>query len=131
VKADRADVTAVLKDQHRQICRAFSRAGRPRGRGRSRAFYELVQLLPTHEAAEQAHIHPTTRRAGRTIAAAARVAEEKQVKELLGPALPGRPARGGLSSRAAGVAAAALPAVTALGAMAAAIASRSGRPRSG
>jgi len=82
VNADSMDVTAVLKDQHRQIRRAFARAARP-GRGRSTAFHHLVQLLATHEAAEEAHIHPTARRAGRTAAAAARVGEEKQAKELL------------------------------------------------
>ena len=80
--ADRMDVTAVLKDQHRQIRRAFGRAARP-GRGRTKAFHHLVQLLATHEAAEEAHIHPTARRVGRTAAAAARVGEEKRAKELL------------------------------------------------
>jgi hemerythrin superfamily protein len=81
--ADHTDVTAVLRDQHRQIRRAFARAARP-GRHRSQAFYQLVRLLSTHEAAEETHIHPTAaRRAGRTAAAAARVGEEKQAKELL------------------------------------------------
>jgi hemerythrin HHE cation binding domain-containing protein len=79
---DRTDVTAVLKDQHRQIRRAFARAARP-GRGRTQAFHHLVQLLATHEAAEEAHIHPTARRAGRTAVASARVGEERQAKELL------------------------------------------------
>jgi hemerythrin HHE cation binding domain-containing protein len=82
VKTADLDVIAVLRDQHRQIRRAFVRAARP-GRGRSRAFYQLVQLLATHDAAEEAHIHPTARRAGRTAVAAARVGEEKQAKELL------------------------------------------------
>ena len=44
MKADRMDVTAVLRNQHRQIRRAFARAARP-GRNRSRAFYQLVRLL--------------------------------------------------------------------------------------
>jgi hypothetical protein len=79
---DRMDLTTVLKDQHRQIRRAFARAARP-GRGRSRAFHQLVQLLATHEAAEEAHVHPTARRAGRQAAAAACVGEEKRAKELL------------------------------------------------
>ena len=82
MKADSSDVTAVLRDQHRQIRRAFARAARP-GRGRGKAFRHLVRLLATHEAAEEAHIHPAARRAGRTAAAAARVGEEKQAKELL------------------------------------------------
>jgi hypothetical protein len=76
------DVTTVLKGQHKEIKRAFVRAARP-GRGRSQAFNHLVQLLSTHEAAEQAHIHPTTRRAGRRATAAARVGEEERAKRLL------------------------------------------------
>ena len=82
MKADSTDVTATLRDQHRQIRRAFAWAARP-GPGRRQAFYHLVQLLATHEAAEEAHIHPTARRAGRQATAAARVGEEKQAKELL------------------------------------------------
>lgn len=82
MKTGRTDVTAVLRDQHRQIRRALVRAAWP-GRNRSRAFRQLVQLLSTHEAAEQAHIHPTVRRAGRQTTAAARVVEEKQATELL------------------------------------------------
>lgn len=82
MKTGSMEVTAVLREQHRQIRRAFIRAAGP-GRGRSEAFHHLVRLLATHEAAEEAHIHPTARRAGRTAAAAARVGEEKQAKELL------------------------------------------------
>lgn len=76
------DVTEVLRDQHRAIRRAFVRAARP-GRHRGPAFYQLVQLLSTHEAAEEAHVHPTVRRAGRRATAAARVGEEEQARQLL------------------------------------------------
>lgn len=82
MKADRFEVTAVLRDQHRQIRRAFIRAAQP-GPGRPRAFYQLVRLLSTHEAAEEAHIHSTVRRAGRAAEAAARMSEEERAKELL------------------------------------------------
>ena len=82
MKNDSLDVTEVLKDQHDQIRRAFTRAAVP-GRGRARAFQQLVQMLSTHEAAEQAHIHSTVRRAGRGATAAARQGEEEQAKELL------------------------------------------------
>jgi hemerythrin superfamily protein len=82
VPTDTMDVVAVLRGQHRQIRRAFARAALP-GRHRSQAFYHLVQLLSTHEAAEETHIHPTVRRAGRRSAAAARVGEEEQAKQLL------------------------------------------------
>jgi hypothetical protein len=88
------DLTAVLRDQHRQIRRAFAQAARP-GRGRRKAFHHLVQLLATHEAAEEAHVHPTARRAGRQAVAAARVGEEKQVKELLARLYRMGPARNG------------------------------------
>jgi hypothetical protein len=76
------DVTTVLREQHKEIKRAFIRAARP-GRGRNQAFNQLVQLLSTHEAAEQAHIPPTTRRAGRRAVAAARLDEEEHAKRLL------------------------------------------------
>lgn len=82
MNAEDIDVIAVLKDQHAQIRRAFVRAARP-GRGRSQAFHRLVQLLSTHEAAEQAHIHPAARRAGRQATAAARVGEEEHATKLL------------------------------------------------
>lgn len=82
MNADGMDVTAVLKDQHRQIRRAFVQAALP-GRGRSGAFRHLVQLLSTHEAAEQAHVHPAVRRAGRQAAAAARLGEEARAKQML------------------------------------------------
>jgi hypothetical protein len=75
------DVTTVLKEQHKEIRRAFGRAALP-GRGRPEAFRRLVRLLATHEAAEEAHVHPTARRVARA-AAAARVGEEERAKLLL------------------------------------------------
>jgi hypothetical protein len=40
-------------------------------------------MLTVHEAAEQAHVHPTTRRIGRKATAVARVGEEERAKQLL------------------------------------------------
>ena len=78
------DVVDILRGQHAQIRKAFRRAALP-GPARPRAFRDLVRLLAVHEAAEEAHVHPMVRRAataGRAVAAA-RGAEEKEVKQLL------------------------------------------------
>jgi Hemerythrin HHE cation binding domain len=79
-----SDVIDVLKSQHTEIRRAFRRAAVP-GPTRQRAFRHLVRLLAIHEAAEEAHVHPTARRVipnGRAVSAARR-AEEKEAKRLL------------------------------------------------
>ena len=76
------DVTTVLRDQHAGIRRAFVRAALP-GPGRAGEFRRLVRMLAVHEAAEEAHVHPTVRRAGLGRAAAARVGEEERAKRLL------------------------------------------------
>jgi hypothetical protein len=76
------DVTTVLKEQHKEIRRAFGRAALP-GSGREEAFRRLVRMLATHEAAEEAHVHPAARRAGRQAVAAARMGEEEHAKRLL------------------------------------------------
>jgi hypothetical protein len=78
------DVVDILKQQHTQIRRAFRRAAMP-GPFRRRAFRDLVRLLAIHEAAEEAHIHPTARRVlpGGKALAAARRQEEKEAKKLL------------------------------------------------
>jgi hypothetical protein len=81
--ADSADVVGVLKAQHAEIRRAFSLAAMP-GRGRPGAFRRLVRLLAVHEAAEEAHVHPTARHLSPAAPAVrARLEEEKQVKPLL------------------------------------------------
>jgi hypothetical protein len=76
------DVTTVLKDQHTGIRRAFFRAAVP-GRRRAAEFERLSRMLAQHEAAEEAHVHPTIRRAGRRGVAVARVTEERHAKRLL------------------------------------------------
>jgi Hemerythrin HHE cation binding domain len=76
------DVTTVLKDQHAEIRRAFVRAALP-GPRRGGEFRRLVRMLAQHEAAEEAHVHPTTRRIGRRATAAARLGEEERAKLLL------------------------------------------------
>lgn len=76
------DVTTVLGEQHAGIRRAFVRAALP-GPGRAREFRHLVRMLSEHEAAEEAHVHPTVRRAGRQRVAAARAGEEERAKRLL------------------------------------------------
>ena len=76
------DVTTVLKDQHAGIRRAFARAAMP-GPRRATEFRRLVRMLAEHEAAEEAHVHPTMRRVGGPGVAAARVGEEERAKRLL------------------------------------------------
>lgn len=76
------DVTTVLRRQHAGIRRALFRAALP-GPRRAGEFRHLVRLLAEHEAAEEAHVHPTVRRAGRGGLAAARVGEEQRAKRLL------------------------------------------------
>jgi hypothetical protein len=77
VKADSTDVTAVLRDQHRQIRRAFARGA---DEARRSAIW-CGCWRPTKPPRKRTSTRP--RRAGRTAAAAARVGEEKQAKELL------------------------------------------------
>jgi len=76
------DVTTVLKEQHAEIRRALVRAALP-GPRRAGEFRRLVRMLAQHEAAEEAHVHPTTRRIGRRATAAALVGEEERAKHLL------------------------------------------------
>ena len=76
------DVTTVLRAQHAGIRRALVRAALP-GPRRAAEFGRLVRMLAQHEAAEEAHVHPAVRRAGRRGIAAARVSEEEHAKRLL------------------------------------------------
>lgn len=81
--ADPADVISVLKAQHAEIRRAFTRAAMP-GHRRHAAFRRLVRLLAVHEAAEETHVHPTMRHISSAAqAAGARLEEERQAKWLL------------------------------------------------
>jgi hypothetical protein len=78
------DVVEVLTRQHREIKRAFWKAALP-GPARRRNFEKLVRLLVVHEAGEEAHVHPSARRAlpsGSGLAARRR-GEEKHAKEML------------------------------------------------
>ncbi len=84
------DVTTVLREQHAGIRRAFARAALP-GPSRADEFRRLVRMLAEHEAAEQAHVHPTVRRVGRGRVAAARVGEEDRAKRLLARLWEGGP----------------------------------------
>jgi len=76
------DVTTLLAEQHAGIRRALVRAALP-GAGRPGEFRRLVRMLAEHEAAEEAHVHPAVRRAGRGRVAAARADEEEHAKRLL------------------------------------------------
>jgi hypothetical protein len=83
MRDDPVDVISVLKAQHAEIRRAFTRAAMP-GRERPAAFRRLVRLLAVHEAAEETHVHPTVRHIGSAARAAeARLEEEKRAKRLL------------------------------------------------
>ncbi len=81
MRSDVMEVTTVLKDQHAGIRRALIRAALPGGR-RAEDFARLVRMLAQHEAAEEAHVHPAIRRAGRRGVAVARVGEEQRAKRL-------------------------------------------------
>jgi Hemerythrin HHE cation binding domain len=76
------DAATVLRDQHAGIRRAIIRAAWPGGE-RDAEFRRLVRMLAQHEAAEEAHVHPTIRRAARRGIAVARVSEERHTKRLL------------------------------------------------
>ena len=82
MRAPDIDVTAVLKNQHAGIRRAVVRAALP-GPRRAGEFRRLVRMLAQHEAAEEAHVHPAVRRAGRLGVATARIGEEARAKRLL------------------------------------------------
>lgn len=82
MRSTTTDVTTILRDQHAGIRRALVRAALP-GPGRAGEFRRLVRMLAQHEAAEEAHVHPVARHAGRLGTAAARVAEEARAKQLL------------------------------------------------
>lgn len=82
MRAATTDVTAILRNQHAGIRRAFLRAALP-GPRRAREFRRLVRMLAQHEAAEEAHVHPAVRNAGRGHIAAARVSEEARAKRSL------------------------------------------------
>jgi Hemerythrin HHE cation binding domain len=84
------DVTTVLREQHAGIRRAFVRSALP-GPNRAGEFRRLVRMLAEHEAAEEAHVHPTVRRAGRRGVAAARLGEEERAKRLLARLWAGGP----------------------------------------
>jgi hypothetical protein len=88
--SDGMDVTTVLSEQHAGIRRAFVRAALP-GPNRDGEFRRLVRMLAEHEAAEEAHVHPAVRRAGRGRVAAARVGEEERAKRLLARLWEGGP----------------------------------------
>jgi hypothetical protein len=78
-----ADVISVLKAQHAEIRWAFIRAAMP-GPEQPASFRRLVRLLAVHEAAEEAHVHPTVRHISSAAqAAAARLEEERRAKRLL------------------------------------------------
>jgi hypothetical protein len=78
------DAVEVLERQHREIKRSFWKAAMP-GPGRRANFERLVRLLAVHEAGEEAHVHPSARRAlqsGSRLAAKRR-REEKDAKAML------------------------------------------------
>lgn len=82
MRATTTDVTRVLRDQHAGIRRAFVRAALP-GSRRAGEFRRLMRMLAQHEAAEEAHVHPAVRGAGRASVGAARVSEEARAKRSL------------------------------------------------
>lgn len=98
MRATTTDVTTVLGDQHAGIRRAFVRAALP-GRRRARELRRLVRLLAQHEAAEEAHVHPAIRGAGRRSVGAARVSEEVRAKRSLSRLLEAGPHASGYLPR--------------------------------
>lgn len=78
------DVVEMLEGQHGHIRRLFRKAAMP-GPYRAEAFAELRRMLAVHEAAEEAHVHPVTRKVvkGGKQLVAARLQEEKAAKKLL------------------------------------------------
>jgi hypothetical protein len=80
------DVVTMLKEQHHQAKLTFERAVHLRGEELAAAFVDLQRLLLSHEAAEQAIVHPAAKlivEDGEAIIAA-RLEEESALKEALG-----------------------------------------------
>lgn len=78
------DVVDLLERQHGQIRRLFRKAAVP-GPTRPAAFAELRRMLAVHEAAEESHVHPVTKKVvkGGKKLVSARLEEEKAAKQLL------------------------------------------------
>lgn len=79
------NVVDLLLRQHEEIGRLFARLERATGKNRRVTFEKLRRLLAVHETAEEEIVHPLARQTignGRRIIAA-RLKEEKQLKELL------------------------------------------------
>jgi hypothetical protein len=79
------DVITMLKEQHHQAKLTFERAVRLRGKELAAAFLDIQRLLLSHEAAEQAIVHPVAKlivEDGEAIIAA-RLEEESALNEAL------------------------------------------------
>jgi len=80
------DVIDLLIGQHMEIRDLFTEVEAATGDARADAFGRLVTLLAVHETAEEQVVHPMARGAldGGDDVVDARLAEERQAKELLG-----------------------------------------------
>jgi iron-sulfur cluster repair protein YtfE (RIC family) len=79
------NVVDLLRQQHEEIRKLFSKVEKANGTAREEAFEQLRYLLAVHETAEEEIVHPFARRTignGERIIDA-RLKEEKEAKELL------------------------------------------------
>ena len=81
----RADVVALLKQQHGEIRNLFDEVERATGADRGEAFRRLMRMLAIHETAEQEIVHPFVQR---TVSGGAgvvrdRLREEESAKRIL------------------------------------------------
>jgi hemerythrin superfamily protein len=83
--AQESDAVAFLIGQHMAIRDLFSEVTKAHGEQRKAAFEQLVRLLAVHETAEEQVLRPVTRAVvdGGNAIADARVAEEREAKEML------------------------------------------------
>jgi hypothetical protein len=83
--AGETDAVAFLLGQHMAIRDLFTEVISSEGEVRAEAFGQLVRLLAVHETAEQQVLRPVTRGTvdGGDVIADARIAEEREAKEML------------------------------------------------
>ncbi len=79
------DVVDLLREQHQEVRRLFSRLEQLSGDARRDDFEQLVRLLAVHETAEEEVVYPAVRNMvdGGDALADARTAEESEAKEAL------------------------------------------------
>jgi hemerythrin superfamily protein len=77
------DAIGFLLRQHQEIRGLFQEVERAQGTEKKDAFHRLLRLLAVHETAEELVVHPRARSVAGDEVVEARLAEERQAKEVL------------------------------------------------